>query len=151
MEVTMRRFLPFATFLSVAILSYTALPQGKTNATASQKKGAAHPAHPACTNTGPFTTTCNPFGADKKAHAVDKTCTMTGDAKSAGDQEQDKQKNNLCSAGTPHVIAISDLKTLQADVDKSGVNYGNVSEGHQGPPADRATLFTKLSPGSAKE
>src|SRR5215472_18625684 len=98
----MRRFLRFVVLVSVVFLSYGALTQDKSNATATKKKS-SH-AVQACHNTGPYTTTCNPFGADKKAHAVDKTCGITGDAKSDGDKAQDKQKNNLCASasGSPH-------------------------------------------------
>ena len=148
----MRRFLPGFVFVFVVLLSYAALTQDKPTAAAGQKKG-GHTDPQACHNTGPYTTTCNPFGADKKAHAVDKTCGITGDAKSDGDKAQDKQKNNLCASasGSPHEVKVPELKTLQENVDKSNVDYGSVGDHHQGPPADRATLFTQLPPGSTKE
>src|SRR5215475_8022548 len=105
----MRRFFPLFVSVFVMVLGYAALAQDKPNATASQKKG-SHKVQ-ACHNTGPYTTTCNPFGADKKAHAVDKTCGITGDAKSDGDKAQDKQKNNLCASasGSPHEVKVPEL------------------------------------------
>src|SRR5215470_2174922 len=117
----MRRFLPLAVFLTVVILGYAMLAQDTKTAAASQKKGGGHPAHQVCANTGEFTSDCNPFGNASVPHKVDKTCGLTGDAKSDGDKAQDQQKNNLCASGTPHALTIKDLTALQADVDKSGV------------------------------
>ncbi|HKD13456.1 MAG TPA: hypothetical protein VKE71_02830 [Candidatus Angelobacter sp.] len=149
----MRRFLPFAAFLSGLTLAYAAWPQAiqDNNATKTQNQ-AGHTSSQACGKHGSYTSTCNPFGTASKPHAIDKTCGLTGDAKSDGDKAQDQQKNNLCAsaAGTPHVITIDELKTLQGDVDASGVDYGNEKH-HKGPPANRADLFTKVTGNVAKE
>ena len=106
-----------------------------------------------CKNTGKFDSACNPFGAAAVPHGVDNTCAMTGDATSAGDQAQDRQKNNLCAKDPARAITITDLKALQKAVDATGVDYGSVymTPPHAGPPADRSTLFTKLPSGSGKE
>ena len=153
----MPRTVPLAVFVCVAILSYAAPPQpqqeNSPTAKTPQKTAGNNKAQPACTKHGSFTTTCNPYGSSSKAHAIDKTCGMTGDATSPGDQAQDQQKNNLCATGTPHLVTIDDMKNLQQDVDKSGADYGGThsTPPHAGPPADRSSLFTKVPGGSPKE
>jgi len=154
----MLRSLPFAVFLSVAILAYAAPSQPQqdnipTKKSPQKKKTGNNKAQPTCTAHGSFTTTCNPYGSSSKPHAIDKTCGMTGDATSPGDQAQDKQKNNLCASGTPHAVTITELQALQQAVDKSGVDYGSTHSKppHAGPPADRSSLFTKLPSSSVKE
>ncbi len=152
----MPRFLPLAVFLCAAILAY-AVPsqpqQGNSPTKNAPQKAAGNKAKPMCTKHGAFTTTCNPYGSSSKPHAIDKTCGMTGDATSAGDKAQDKEKNNLCATGTAQPVTVDDLKNLQQAVDKSGVDYGSAHSKppHPGPPADRSSLFTKLPSGSAKE
>jgi hypothetical protein len=133
--------------LSLAMMATdAALAQGPEN---EAPKAAAQ----VCTNTGKFVSVCNPFGKAAVAHAVDKTCAITGDATTPGDKAQDQQKNNLCAKGSPRMITIKDLTALQKDVDETGVDYGSEhgSKPHAGPPADRSTLFTKIPSGSAKE
>ena len=153
----MLRSVPLAVFVSVAILAYAAPPrpqEGNSSAEKTLQKAAGNnKAQPSCTMHGSFTTTCNPYGSSSKPHAIDKTCGMTGDATSLGDQAQDKQKNNLCANGTAHSVTVDDLKNLQQAVDKSGIDYGSTHSKppHAGPPADRSSLFTKLSSGSVKE
>lgn len=128
--------------LLAMIAANTALAQGPG-------KEAKAPAQ-VCKNTGTFDSACNPFGNAAVKHGVDSTCGMTGDATSDGDKAQDRQKNNLCATGTARLITIKDLQGLQKDVDDTGVKYGNEHEGG-GPPADRASLFTKIPSTSPKE
>src|SRR6266567_1727160 len=152
----MPRVYPLAV-LSLAVLAYAVPPQPQPENSpakkAPQKAAGSNKAQPTCTLHGHFPTTCNPYGSASKPHAIDKTCGLTGDATSAGDQAQDKQKNDLCAKGTAQPVTVDDLKTLQQAVDKSGVDYGSTHSKppHAGPPADRSSLFTKLPSGSAKE
>jgi hypothetical protein len=143
----MRYLVSFVVFVFLVGAQVSAQPQAKKGAAS---KGSSH-SNQVCGKHGSFTATCNPFGSNSKAHAVDQSCGLTGDAASDGDKAQDTQKNNLCATGTPRVVTIADLQALQKSVDLSGVDYGNEDEHHQGPPANRADLFTKLPSGSPKE
>jgi len=142
----MRHIAIFGVLLSIVTLAYQAYSQTEEGETSSGSVKA-------CANHGEFETTCNPFGAASVTHAIDNTCGATGDATSNGDQAQDRQKNNLCAKGTPRVVTMSDLNTLQNAVDKSGVDYGSThtKPPHAGPPTDRSTLFAQLPTGSARE
>ncbi len=137
---------------AVVVLLFAMMAANAALAQGPKNEGAKAPAQ-VCKNTGRFVSDCNPFGGAAVAHAIDNTCGNSGDATTAGDQAQDRQKNNLCAKNPARMITIKDLTALQKAVDATGVDYGSehAHPAHAGPPADRSTLFAKLPSGSAKE
>jgi hypothetical protein len=110
-----------------------------------KKKSGNKKGKPTCTPSGSFTPQCNPFGNASRNPHIDSMCGLTGTAKDDGGKAQDRQKNNLCATGTPTELTIQQLKTLQADVDQTDLDYGSThtKPPHAGPPANREEFFQK--------
>jgi hypothetical protein len=98
-----------------------------------------------CTRHDNFPQQCNPFGSGFVSHPIDNACGLSGDATEAGDQAQDKMKNNLCASGTPQELTFAELGKLQQGVDESHLRYGNRHIHHNLPPTpvDRQNFFQK--------
>lgn len=85
---------------------------------------------------GPFNLACTalPFEAIKKARDIDQHCDVAGSANGAGDQEQNKAKNNFCAVGPPAWTTFFTFKQLQ---------IAAIAAVGSGMPSDR-TLLTDL-------
>ena len=106
-----------------------------------------------CTKHDTFPQSCNPFDSQAKAHPIDNLCGLSGDADDKAGKAQDSAKNNLCVTGSTHVLTIARLKTLQKDVDKTGLKYGNphAIPPLPGPPDERAPFFQTPEPAGFRE
>ena len=83
-----------------------------------------------------------PTPAPAQSPEIDSTCGLAG-AGSGPEGQQNMAKNNFCATGTAQTMTISDLTSLQAQVEKNpAINFGNENKGarKKGPTTNRAPL-----------
>ena len=83
-----------------------------------------------------------PTPAPSTQPAIDSQCGLAG-AGTGPEATQNSAKNNFCATGMPQEIAISDLISLQGQVEKNpAINFGSENKGNRkkGPTVNRAPL-----------
>ena len=91
---------------------------------------------PACANPS------YPTPAPSSSLGIDGQCGLAGSG-TGPEGQQNMAKNNFCAKGTPQVITIADLTSLQAQVEKNtAINFGSEDKGtrKKGPTTNRAPL-----------
>lgn len=76
-----------------------------------------------------------PFADIANVGSIDSYAGPAGSASSESGREQNRQKNNFCSTGTPTPLRLKDFKILQQRAIQAGIPFGN-----QGLPNDRGSL-----------
>ena len=91
---------------------------------------------PACTSPS------YPTPAPAASLGIDAQCGLAGSG-IGPEGQQNTAKNNFCATGTPQVITIADLTSLQAQVARNpAINFGSENKGtrKKGPTTNRAPL-----------